>query len=52
MKNGSTYTGIWKKDELIEGTFTDNKGTIYTGQFTKDDLGMIVYHGDGVENQW
>jgi hypothetical protein len=49
IKNESTYSGIWKKDELIEGTFKDNNGTIYTGQFTKGDLGMIVYHGDGVE---
>jgi hypothetical protein len=47
-KDGSTYSGNWTNDELMEGTYNDNKGTSYTGQF-KGQRGYIVFHGEGAK---
>jgi hypothetical protein len=30
---GQTYTGNWKDDQLVNGSYSDDKGTSYTGKF-------------------
>lgn len=54
-KNGSTYTGIWERNDIVEGTFTDTLGNGYTGKWVylgEKGVGNgreRKYNGEGVE---